>query len=241
MSPISRWWASVRPKSGTLQKDAVAGLPGAIGSVPDGMASAVLVGVNPVYGLYASFAGPIGGRSDGEHPTDGDHHDDCRRARRWFCPELDRSRGSGGGSVPDGPDGRGLDDRRRNPEARSLHPIRLPLGDDRLSDRSGGQHHLRPDTSLHRRRGRRGELAGKGTQRPVPSVLDRHGVAADRSRRRGIDRDRWAHSAQGLRLDHRSRLARPSSCWESTASPEWKMSAISRRGCPSLHCPTSHS
>ena len=61
MSPISRWWASVRPKSGTLPKDAVAGLPGAIGSVPDGMASAVLVGVNPVYGLYASFAGPIGG------------------------------------------------------------------------------------------------------------------------------------------------------------------------------------
>ena len=46
---------------GTLGTDAVAGVPGAIASVPDGMASAVLVGVNPVYGLYASIAGPIGG------------------------------------------------------------------------------------------------------------------------------------------------------------------------------------
>jgi branched-chain amino acid transport system permease protein len=39
----------------------VAGLPGAIASVPDGMASAVLAGVNPVHGLYASFAGPVAG------------------------------------------------------------------------------------------------------------------------------------------------------------------------------------
>jgi sulfate permease, SulP family len=44
-----------------LRQDAVAGVPGAIASVPDGMASAVLVGVNPVYGLYASMAGPVGG------------------------------------------------------------------------------------------------------------------------------------------------------------------------------------
>jgi SulP family sulfate permease len=44
-----------------LRGEAVAGVPGAIASVPDGMASAVLVGVNPVYGLYASIAGPIAG------------------------------------------------------------------------------------------------------------------------------------------------------------------------------------
>jgi Sulfate permease family len=39
----------------------VAGLPGAISRVPDGMAAAILAGVNPVQGLYASFAGPIVG------------------------------------------------------------------------------------------------------------------------------------------------------------------------------------
>jgi SulP family sulfate permease len=58
---VGRWLRSVRPEPGTLRQDAIAGVPGAVGSVPDGMASAVLVGVNPVYGLYASFAGPIGG------------------------------------------------------------------------------------------------------------------------------------------------------------------------------------
>jgi sulfate permease, SulP family len=44
-----------------LGREAIAGVPGAIGSVPDGMASAVLAGVNPIHGLYASFAGPAAG------------------------------------------------------------------------------------------------------------------------------------------------------------------------------------
>ncbi len=39
----------------------VAGVPGAISSVPDGMASSVLTGVNPVHGLYASLFGPVAG------------------------------------------------------------------------------------------------------------------------------------------------------------------------------------
>ncbi|MDP9144563.1 MAG: SulP family inorganic anion transporter [Actinomycetota bacterium] len=58
---LGRWWSTVRPEPGSLKKDAIAGIPGAIGSVPDGMASAVLAGVNPVFGLYAGFAGPIAG------------------------------------------------------------------------------------------------------------------------------------------------------------------------------------
>jgi SulP family sulfate permease len=59
---MRRWLSDgLRPEPGTLRQDAIAGVPGAVGGVPDGMASAVLVGVNPVYGLYASFAGPVAG------------------------------------------------------------------------------------------------------------------------------------------------------------------------------------
>jgi Sulfate permease and related transporters (MFS superfamily) len=46
---------------GIWGRDLLAGLPGAVSSVPDGMAAAILAGVNPVQGLYASFAGPITG------------------------------------------------------------------------------------------------------------------------------------------------------------------------------------
>jgi SulP family sulfate permease len=42
-------------------RETLAGLAGAIGSVPDGMATAVLAGANPMAGLYASFAGPTAG------------------------------------------------------------------------------------------------------------------------------------------------------------------------------------
>ena len=55
------WLTSIRPDKRYLAKDAIAGVPGAVGSVPDGMAASVLAGVNPVHGLYASFVGPIAG------------------------------------------------------------------------------------------------------------------------------------------------------------------------------------
>ncbi len=56
-----RWLRSVGPERANLRGDMLAGLPGAISSVPDGMAAAVLAGVNPVQGLYAGFAGPAAG------------------------------------------------------------------------------------------------------------------------------------------------------------------------------------
>jgi sulfate permease, SulP family len=56
-----RWLHSIRPERRYLRADIMAGLPGAISSVPDGMAAAVLAGVNPVQGLYAGFAGPVAG------------------------------------------------------------------------------------------------------------------------------------------------------------------------------------
>ncbi|MGK8465099.1 SulP family inorganic anion transporter [Nocardia cyriacigeorgica] len=41
--------------------DVIAGLSGAIGSVPDGMAAGALAGVSPVHGLYGSMAGRLFG------------------------------------------------------------------------------------------------------------------------------------------------------------------------------------
>ncbi len=59
LGAVRRGLGSVRPQRRHLRNDAVAGLPGAIGSVPDGMAAAVLAGVSPAHGLYAGFAGPL--------------------------------------------------------------------------------------------------------------------------------------------------------------------------------------
>src|SRR3954466_3894857 len=52
---------SVESRGSRLRSDVLAGLINAVVSVPDGLASAALAGVNPVYGLYTSVAAPIGG------------------------------------------------------------------------------------------------------------------------------------------------------------------------------------
>ena len=58
---VPQWLRDAAPQRRTVRKDLVAGLPGAISKIPDGMAASVLAGVNPVHGLYASVVGPIGG------------------------------------------------------------------------------------------------------------------------------------------------------------------------------------
>ncbi|QCQ93383.1 SulP family inorganic anion transporter [Rhodococcus sp. SGAir0479] len=58
---LRSWVRSRLPERRTFKNDLIAGIPGAISSVPDGMAAGVLAGVNPVHGLYASFAGPVFG------------------------------------------------------------------------------------------------------------------------------------------------------------------------------------
>ena len=57
LAAAGRWLRSVRPERQHLRADFVAGLPGAIGSVPDGMAAAVLAGVDPVQGLLPASPG----------------------------------------------------------------------------------------------------------------------------------------------------------------------------------------
>ncbi|MBP1161074.1 MFS superfamily sulfate permease-like transporter [Rhodococcus sp. PvR044] len=61
VSAVRGWVRSRIPERRFLKADLVAAIPGAISSVPDGMASGVLAGVSPVHGLYASFAGPLFG------------------------------------------------------------------------------------------------------------------------------------------------------------------------------------
>jgi len=53
--------SNLKPTSANLRSDFVAGLIGAVAGIPDAMASAVLAGVNPVHGLYATIVGtPVG-------------------------------------------------------------------------------------------------------------------------------------------------------------------------------------
>lgn len=58
---VANHLAAKLPSGASLRRDGLAGLSSAISNVPDGMANGVLVGVNPVYGLYATMLGPGAG------------------------------------------------------------------------------------------------------------------------------------------------------------------------------------
>ena len=183
MTAVGRWLRSVRPERAHLRADLVAGLPGAISSVPDGMAAAVLAGVNPVQGLYASFAGPIvGGLSS-----------NTRMMVITTTSAAALAAGSALQSVP--PDQRpaaipllvilvgiALVGRGYRPP-RPLHQVRLVLGDDRVPHWYLGQYRLRPDRRSHRDYGARQLPAGQGRRRAHPSERHRSGVPAHRAER----------------------------------------------------------
>ncbi len=57
LAPARRRWFD----SSTTPRDAVAGLLDAVIGIPDSLAAAALVGVNPLYGLYAAAIGPLVG------------------------------------------------------------------------------------------------------------------------------------------------------------------------------------
>ena len=61
VSSVRTWAAEVRPRRADLKRDLLAGMPGAIAAVPDGMANGALAGVNPIHGLYASMVGRVAG------------------------------------------------------------------------------------------------------------------------------------------------------------------------------------
>ena len=58
---VARYAARAVPGRPDPKADGVAGLNVAIGNVPDGLANGLLVGVNPVFGLYATMMGPFVG------------------------------------------------------------------------------------------------------------------------------------------------------------------------------------
>ena len=144
VSPVTGRLRSVAPRKADLRADLVAGLPNAISSVPDGMASGVLAGVSPVSGLYASAIGPlVGGFGSSTQLMVITTTSAASLAAGSAVAVVDEAHRAGAlalltllaggfmvvaGVLP----------------ARPLHPVRVPLGDARLPHRRRGEHHLRP-------------------------------------------------------------------------------------------------
>ena len=161
---LAGWLRSVAPERRTLKSDAMAGLPTAIGCVPDGMAGSVLVGVNPIHGLYANFAGPVAGGLSAS-------------TKLMVITTTSASALAAGSAL----EKVSSEDRpgalflltiiagaamvaRRAASPGPVHPVREPFGDDRLSQRDLRQHHrrpgARPDRSPGRGIGRRSRRRG---------------------------------------------------------------------------------
>ena len=196
-----------RRAGAALKADVLAGLPGAIGSVPDGMAASVLAGVSPIHGLYASFAGPVAGglststrlmvitTTSAAALAAGSALEDVDPASRPGALFL-LTLMAGGTMIAAG-----------LAAPRSLHPLRQPLGDDRVPDRRRRQHRGRTAPRPHRVRGRGQHLDPEGVGRPHPPEPDRARRAARRHRRARPHRRVEPHAARGARRRRRARRA----------------------------------
>ena len=84
------WYGDIRPEKGTIGKEALAGVPGAIGSVPDGMAAAVLNRRQPGLWPVRELCGADRRRTYGQHAPHGDHHDQRGGPGRRFSARRRR-------------------------------------------------------------------------------------------------------------------------------------------------------
>lgn len=58
---VANYAAKHLPRAPDLRRDGTAGVSVAVANVPDGLANGLLVGVNPILGLYATMLGPLVG------------------------------------------------------------------------------------------------------------------------------------------------------------------------------------
>ena len=204
---VRRWLDGVRPRRIDLKADLLAGLPLAISAVPDGMASATLVGVNPAYGLYSAIAGPVvGGLTASTRlmlVTTTSAASLAAGSALVTLPADERDSGlimltllAGGVHG-----GRGL------PAARPLRTLRLPLGDARLPQRGLGQHRPGPDPRPARGVHEPGPEPHQGPRRPAAPGRDQLALGHHRHPGHPPARRPRADPALDRRLARRGRRA----------------------------------
>ena len=214
---LKAWVRSLAVSRGDLGRDAVAGIPGAVGSVPDGMAASVLVGVNPIHGLYASFAGPIFGG--------------LTSSTRLMVITTTSAAALAAGSALQGFDPAARTEAlilltllagvrhggRRPAPAGSLHALRLALRHAGLPHRCRRQHRPQPGERPDGSRGERRRRADARSRRRPPSRPHRPGRLCSSAERRS-----------SCCCSSRGRGSRPtprSSRWPCPASSRWRCRA----------------
>ena len=173
-----------------LGQDIPAGAVLGVESVPDGLATGLLAGVNPLAGLNAYMVGTVAGalrdlvcvHGRARNRRDGDPRRGRRRRARRDRPgpraghalDADRRRHGGGGVA----------------QARVGAAIRVERSDGRVHQRGRREHRPRATWELHRL-----QLSSRFASHPRP----RHGPAPGPARRT-VGRDRSRHDGADRRI-----------------------------------------